>query len=116
MNAEINAYIAKFEELNNQVKKLLDEVPPEALDWRPIKGEGDLATNSFGVLAAHLAGSQTYWMREMIGGQRVRRDRDAEFATKGKTAAELQALLDNAAKNVREVLSSLKPAQLEDAR
>lgn len=116
MATEVQTYLSVLNDLCDQVKKLLEGFPREALDWCPIKGEGDLATNSPAVLAAHLAGSETYWMKEVIGGQPTQRDRDAEFRTKGKTLAELQAGLDSAAKKTQEVLSSLKPAQLDETR
>jgi uncharacterized damage-inducible protein DinB len=116
MASEIKTYLSVLNDLRDQVKKLLDGVPMEALDWRPIKGEGDLATNSLCVMAAHLAGSETFWMKEMIGGQPIKRDRDAEFVTKGKSVAELHSMLDSTGKKTEEVLSSLKPAQLEETR
>jgi len=46
MLKEIQGYLGKLSELSNQVKTLLDGLPQEALDWRPIRGEGELATHS----------------------------------------------------------------------
>jgi uncharacterized damage-inducible protein DinB len=116
MATEVQTYLSVLNDLRDQVKKLLEGFPREALDWRPIQGEGDLATNSPAVLATHLAGSEIQWMKEVIGGKPIQRDRDAEFRTKGKTLAELQAGLDSAAQATREVLSSLKPAQMDETR
>jgi hypothetical protein len=78
MLKEVEAYLAKLGDLRNQAKALLEGLPPEALDWRPIRGEGDLATNSLAVLAVHLAGSQTFWMKEIIGRTPIQRDRETE--------------------------------------
>ena len=97
MLKEVQAYLTKLSDLRNQAKSLLDGLPAEALDWRPIRGEGEMATNSLLVIAAHLAGSQTYWMKEIIGLTPIQRDREAEFATKGVSAADLKAKLDSAA-------------------
>ena len=116
MTEEIKAYVSVLCNLRDQVKKMLAEWPSEALDWRPIEGQGDLATNSAAIITAHLAGSETFWMKEVIGRQPIHRDRDAELRTKGKAASGLGALLDGAAKTTEEVLSSLKPEQLNETR
>jgi uncharacterized damage-inducible protein DinB len=116
MLKEIQGYLAELSELSNQVKSLLDEWPQSALDWRPIQGEGELATNSFSAMVVHLAGSETYWMKEIIGRQPIHRDREAEFATRGVQVEELKVKLDGAAKIAQEVLSPLTEPQLEETR
>ena len=116
MLKEVQAYLTKLADLRNQAKTLLDGLPPEALDWRPIRGEGELATNSLAVLAVHLAGSQTYWMREIIGRTPIQRDREAEFATQGASVAEMKARLDAAGKVAEEVLTPLTESQLAEGR
>jgi uncharacterized damage-inducible protein DinB len=116
MLKEIQAYLTKLDDLRNQVKALLEGLPPEALDWRPIQAEGELATNSLAVLAVHLAGSQTYWMKEIIGRTPIQRDREAEFVAKGIRLDDLKARLDAAGKIVEEVLSPLSERQMEEER
>ncbi len=116
MIKEIQGYLAPLNELRTQVKSLLEGLPSEALDWQPIQGEGDLATNSLGVLATHLAGSETFWMREIIARQPVQRNRDAEFLTRRVSASALQARLDSAAATTEEVLAALKEGQMEEER
>jgi len=116
MRKEIQAYLTKLGDLRNQAKTLLEGLPQEALDWRPIQGEGELATNSLAVMAVHLAGSQTYWMKEIIGRTPIQRDREAEFATKGASVADLKAGLDAAGKIAEEVLSPLTENQMEEER
>ena len=116
MRKEIQVYLTRLGDLRHQVKTLLEGLPPEALDWRPIRGEGELATNSLAVMAVHLAGSLTYWTKEIIGRKPVQRDREAEFAAQGVPATELKAGLDAASRFSDEVLSSLTEAQLEEGR
>jgi len=116
MLKEVQIYLTKLGDLRNQAKALLEGLPPEALDWRPIQGEGELATNSLAVMAVHLAGSQTYWMREIIGRTPIQRDREAEFAAKGVSLADLKARLDAAGKIVEEVLSPMSERQMEEER
>ena len=50
MLKELQNYLLILNDLRNQVKNLLDTFPDEALDWRRIEGEGDLATNSVATL------------------------------------------------------------------
>jgi len=116
MLKEIQGHLTKLGELSNQVKGLLEELPQEALDWRPIQGEGELATNSLSAMAVHLAGSQTFWMKEIIGRQPIQRDRQAEFLARGVPVTELKSRLDAAAKITQEVLSPLTEPQLEESR
>jgi hypothetical protein len=116
MMKEVQAYLTKLGDLRNQAKALLEGLPPEALDWRPIQGEGELATNSLAVMAVHLAGSQIYWMREIIGRTPIQRDREAEFAAQGVSLADLKARLDTAGKIGEEVLSPLSERQMEEER
>ncbi|MCX5919186.1 MAG: DUF664 domain-containing protein [Deltaproteobacteria bacterium] len=116
MLKEVQAYLTKLGDLRNQAKTLLEGLSPEGLDWRPIQGEGELATNSLAVIAVHLAGSQIYWMKEIIGRTPIKRDREAEFVTKGASVADLKAGLDAAGKVAEEVLSPLTENQLEEGR
>ena len=116
MLKEVEAYLAKLADLRNQANSLLEGLPPEALDWRPIRGEGELATNSLAVLAVHLAGSQTFWMKEIIGRTPIQRDREAEFATQGASVADMKAKLDAAGEVAGEVLSPLTESQLAEGR
>jgi len=116
MTKEIQGYFTTMNEMREQVRSLLEGLPEEALDWRPIEGEGELATNSLGVIVSHLAGSATYLIKEIIGGQPVHRDREAEFATRHANASTLKARLDGAVKIVEEVLSPLKEGQMEEDR
>ncbi|MDP2969951.1 MAG: DinB family protein [Deltaproteobacteria bacterium] len=116
MLKEVENYLLILNDLRNQVKNLLEKFPDEALDWRPIEGEGDPATNSATILVTHLAGSESIWIKEVIGGQPIHRNRDAEFITKGVAMAELKRRLEGGDQNTEAILSSLTSAQLEESR
>lgn len=84
-------WLDNVQELHNDIEAALESLPPEALDWSPKPG-----INSITVLIVHLTGSQRFLFGEVIGGQDIHRDRDAEFRAKGMTATELgQRLKDN---------------------
>ena len=116
MTKEIEGYLSTLEDLRGQVKKGLEGLDQEALDWRPIPGNEGHLTNSLGAIITHLAGSETYWMKEIIGGQSIHRDREAEFTAKGAGVSELQEKLNKAAQVTKAVLSSLSPSGLDEER
>ena len=84
-------------------RKLIADLPAEALNWRPVEGEDEHATNSLAVLAAHIAGAEHFWIGEVVGGRPATRDRDAEFATEASDAAGLVRLLEQTGAETREV-------------
>jgi uncharacterized damage-inducible protein DinB len=85
-----------------EVRKLLTELPAEALDWTP-GGE----VNSIAVLAAHLAGSNKYWLGDVLGNRESRRDREGEFATRGVDAIDLAARLEATLMEIAPIVEAL---------
>ena len=77
MTPEITSYLGLIEDLRGQVGDLIAGLPVEALNWRPIEGLDDHATNSLAIMAAHVAGAEHFWIYEVIGRQPPTRDRPA---------------------------------------
>jgi hypothetical protein len=97
-----------FQELHNDIAKTIEGLPLEALDWSPKTG-----VNSITVLIVHLTGSQKFLFGEVIDGQDVHRDRDAEFLAKGLAPDQLTQHLADSLKYVETVLERLTTADLE---
>jgi len=116
MLAEVAAYLERIEDVRGQIRKLIAPLSSEALNWRPIEGEDDHATNSLAVLAAHVAGSEHFWIAEVVGGVPPTRDRDAEFRTETAGAAALVAGLDAVAAETRQVMEGLTESDLGETR
>ena len=116
MLAEAQHYLERIEDLRRQVRDMIAEMPAEALNWRPIEGSDDHATNSLAVIAAHVAGSEHFWIAEVIGGYPATRDRNAEFVTEVSSAAGLLQRLDTSGAETRLVLPSLTAAELDGSR
>lgn len=95
--------LTELDDLRTQVKELLEEVRQEALDWRPVEGEGDPATISPCVIATHLPGSETFWSSELIGGKKINRDRGSECKTTGIGSSELKGKMDKSGRLPRAV-------------
>jgi len=116
MISELDNYLERIEDLRGQISGLLAELPAKALNWRPIEGTDDHATNSLSVLVAHLAGAEHFWIAEVVGGRPATRDRDAEFATVAASTTEIIQLLEKTALETREVFSTLSESDLNGTR
>jgi hypothetical protein len=116
MGKEIQGYLEAMREMRDEIVKVLEGLPEEALDWKPIQGQGELATNSLAAMATHVAGSATYLIKEVVGGQSVHRDRPAEFEARGISVSALKTRLDGAVKTMEETLASLNDQQLDGDR
>ena len=91
MHPELQHYLQLLDDLRRQVRELIAGLPADALNWRPVVGTDEHATNSLAVLAAHVAGAEHFWIAEVVGRRPTTRDRDAEFGTVAADAAELAA-------------------------
>jgi uncharacterized damage-inducible protein DinB len=114
MFPELQYYISMIEDLRGQVVALVRDLPAEALNWRPIEGSDDHATNSLAVLATHVAGAERYWISEIIGGRERTRQRDAEFETRTSSASELVERLETTGRETAEVLAALTAENLDE--
>lgn len=94
-------YLANLRALNDELKALLTGIPTDALDWSPSP-----ESNSLAVLAAHVAGAQSYWLGDVIAARPSRRDREGEFRTRDLDAVSLCAHLDASLDAAEDVLES----------
>ncbi|HKK08181.1 MAG TPA: DinB family protein [Gemmatimonadota bacterium] len=95
-----------------KIRSCLDELPPDALWWRP-----NAASNSVGNLLLHLSGNLGQWIVSGVGGEPDVRERQAEFdAEGGREAAELLARLEATVADADRVLAGLDPGRLLEAR
>ena len=69
-------------------------------------------TNPPGVLAAHLVGNLQHFIGARMGGTGYVRDRDAEFARRDRSRAELLAAIDETRGVVRATLGALPEHEL----
>jgi uncharacterized damage-inducible protein DinB len=116
MISELDNYLERIEDVRNQVLSLIADLPAEALNWRPIEGKDDHATNSLAVLTAHIAGAEHFWIAEVVGGQLATRDRDAEFVTVAANTADMISLLEKTAQETREAFAALSESDLNGTR
>lgn len=94
--------------MHQGAKAAIAGLSPEALDWVP-----GLEMNSFNVLVTHLAGSERFWVGDMVGQDESGRVRAEEFATTGLTEADLVQRLDEVFAHSYQVLSQLLLTDLD---
>ena len=112
MGSESAAYIELLNALRTEVKDLIEGMGPDQLNWAPLDDD----TNSPGVLVAHIAGSESFWVHQVVGGMDVNRDRDAEFAMRASNAADLQGHLDRIGETSSHVLMPLSGDDLDQTK
>jgi len=84
--------------------------PSDAALWEPLGG----TANSGGTLALHLAGNLQHFVGAVLGGSGYVRDRDAEFARRDVTRAELADEIARTATAVERTLNALAPSRLDE--
>ena len=72
-------------------------------------------SNSAGVLAIHVAGAVRHFIGSILGNSGFVRDRDAEFASHGKSRDEIRAILETAISEVGDALDSVSDVQIASA-
>lgn len=98
----------RFHELHTEVERVLEALPPDALDWTPGKD-----MNSLSVLIVHLTGAERYWIGDVARGDPSNRDREAEFQVSGIDKAVLIMRLHDLDRYVKAALETLKFSDLE---
>ncbi len=100
-----------LEDLRKAVVEAVQAMDEAALNTRPPG-----LSNSPGILVRHLVGSERYWIHQVVGGEDVRRNREAEFdpAVPVRKEEALQQV-EAVARRSREILEALPDAELEQA-
>jgi len=111
MNKIFLDYLDCLTALHDGLKRAIEGLPQDALDWVP---GSDM--NSLGVLIVHVTGSQRYWTGDIVAQESSGRDRDAEFRARNVEADELAERLDNSLVYVRSVLERIALEDLGASR
>ena len=91
-----------------QIGACLDLLTDEEIWWRPNE-----QTNAVANLVLHLAGSNRYYLEQVIGGRDTGRNRDAEFASReGYPKAKLLETWQAALRVTEEVLNGFDPSRM----
>jgi uncharacterized damage-inducible protein DinB len=114
MDPTIQEIVNVLEATRLDMAQIVREAPLEALNWQPAA-----EANSLFVVATHVAGAESFWIGEVVGGRPAQRNRDAEFQAQCETESDREALLtrlSEAGHTSWQVLSQLSLPQLLERR
>jgi hypothetical protein len=111
MEAFFEDYLDRLTAIHGEMEQTLDGLPQVALDWAP-----GPEMNSFNVLAVHVAGSERWWIGDLVAGEPSDRVRQSEFETMGLSGSALMERLSASLSYCRGVLERLKLEDLEAVR
>ncbi|MBI2831179.1 MAG: DUF664 domain-containing protein, partial [Chloroflexi bacterium] len=111
MVAEVQGYLTELGLLRKQVHTAVQGLNDEAANWHPLP-EG---TNSIYGIISHLIGGESYWVRQVIAGETLQRDREAELHATG-SLSELLERWDKAGKDSAAILGNLTLKELGETR
>jgi uncharacterized damage-inducible protein DinB len=88
MAAPAEEMIYQLNLLHRRMRDLVRAMPADMLDRVPAEN-----TNSVAVLVTHTLGSELAWLH-LAAGREFKRDRESEFAARGRTADDLVRSID----------------------
>ena len=111
MEAEVQGNLNESNILRGLIKDALKGLDDTAANWQPLSKD----TNSIYAQMTHLTGAQSNWMKQVIAGIPVKRDREAELHASGHLA-DLVKRWEDLDKEVDVILGKLTQAQLRETR
>ncbi len=113
----VSEYFAQMEEVRRMLKEYVRDLTPEQLSWQPYEGG-----NSIGTLLLHIAGTEAFWIRERLGGEKLSREEWAEYGMEeypklkspdGKEVSYFFSKLDTMRETTRKALAEIKATDLD---
>jgi hypothetical protein len=102
----VDALVGLFQQLHDDVRRLVEDCDDEALNFVPCSGANSIAT-----IVTHLVGSEAEALKA-VAGVSATRDREAEFTRGRQLAGELLRQLDDADQLLDELAVALTDARL----
>ena len=96
-----------LDRLHDDIYQAVEPLSDGEINWKHPS-----LSNTVGILLRHVAGSERYWIVQVVGGRQVPRNRDAEFEHEPLTKGPLVADLRRAQREVQDVLARLTAADL----
>ena len=112
MVPEVQEFADRLDQIRRQAREAIQGLDERGLNSTPL----DEDTSSPAVLVHHMAGTERFWLRQIIGGVNIARSRPDEFVARAATVAALEELLEEAGRTTRQVLSDLTAEQLHETR
>ncbi len=107
MDPQVGACYEILKSLHEDLFKAVEPLTDRDINWAHPH-----LSNTIGILLRHVAGSERYWIGEVVGGHPAHRDRPSEFVRDALIKAPLVEGLRSAYESVRAVLEELTDADL----
>ncbi|HEY3248137.1 MAG TPA: DinB family protein [bacterium] len=107
MDPSIEDHWKTINGLHDDIFEAVEPLTDDQINWRH-----PALSNSIGILLRHVAGSERWWIGEVIGGRPMQRVRDAEFEHERLQKVPLVNGLRDALAVVNDVLEQTTPADL----
>ncbi len=111
MEPEVQGYLSSFNMKRRQIKDAIKGLDDEAANWHPLSRD----TNSIYAILSHLTGAQSVWIKQIIAGIPVQRDREAELRSSGHLD-DVVHRWEAMDQEVDAILGNLTTAQLRETR
>lgn len=99
-------FLNLLEIVHTDISKAVAGLPQDAIDWMP-----GPELNSIGILLAHIAGAERFWLVDIVKDEQSERIRATEFETHG---IQVEALLSGLNTNLESIRQVLQDLRLED--
>lgn len=107
MDPHVAPHLHILEDLHRQVAETVALLGDDDIN-RTVPGLG----NTVGILLRHIAGSERYWISEIVGGRPAHRNRDSEFGRERLQKSTLLSEMDRVKALTHDVLGRMNAADL----
>lgn len=107
MDPQVEPFIQTIDQLHDDLYRAVEPLTEVAINWRHPH-----LSNTIGILLRHIAGSERYWILEVMGGRPIQRRREAEFEREHLEKAPLVEHLRAAHAEVTDRLAQQQPEEL----
>lgn len=105
MDPMVAALSQLLESLHDDIVKAVESLNDDEINWAHPH-----LSNTIGILLRHIAGSERYWIGEVVGGRAMHRQRETEFARERLRKAPLVEGLRRAHAEIQGILGGMNAA------
>ncbi len=107
MEPQLRPFVLSLERVHQDIFEAVEPLTDREVNWVHPQ-----LSNSIGILIRHVAGSERYWIVEVVGGRKIQRNRDSEFGHEPLSKEAVVSDLRAASNEVRAVMESLGAGDL----
>lgn len=109
MDPQVEPFIQTIDQLHDDVYRAVAPLTDAEINWRHPH-----LSNTIGILMRHIAGSERYWIVEIVGGRPIQRRRQDEFEAERLEKDLLVERLRAAQTEVTELIRGLAAVRLHE--